>query len=89
MSVKRSYAEENHLPVNDAVKYLPRRKLFKFFFNNPGEAGCSQLPLEAAMKQLNTLGLKARGKAYITLLMYANIKNDTQRCGVTSVPIDR
>ena len=41
------------------------------------------------MEQLNTLGLKARGKAYITLLMYANIKNDTQRCGVTSVPIDR
>lgn len=89
MSVKRSYAEENHLPVNDAVKYLPRRKLFKFFFNNPGEAGSSQLPLEAAMEQLNTLGLKARGKAYITLLMYANIKNDTQRCGVISVPIDR
>lgn len=87
MAVTKAWAEELGLPVNGAVKHLHRRKLFQFFFNGLG-APSSSLPMEAAVKQMNALGLTPRGNCYITMYMYANIKTETQRCGVISIPID-
>lgn len=83
MTVLRSYAEEAGLPVNGAVKPLPRRRLFRFHFVG-GEEG---FPYEAAVRQLKALGLTPSGNAHVTMFMSANMKNATQRCGVISIPI--
>ena len=88
MSVPVSYAETYHLPVNGAVKRLPKRKLFQFYFNGIQEGYQRGLPYAAAVQQMQTLGLKPTGDIYVTLLMYANIKNTTERCGYFSIPID-
>ena len=89
MVVKRSYAEENHLPVNGAVKKLPKRKLFQFFFNGTEGTNDGVMPVDDALRQLERLGLSPvpGGNAYITLFMYANLKSAPQRCGVISIPI--
>ena len=89
MVVKRSYAEENHLPVNGAVKNLPKRKLFQFFFNGTERTNHGVMPVDDALRQLECLGLAPvpGGNAYITLFMYANLKSAPQRCGVISIPI--
>ena len=86
MAVSRNYAEETGLPVNGAVKCLPRRKLFRFFFNG-ATAPSSDFPLESAARQMTALGLTPKGSCYITVFMSANIKNSVQRCGVISIPI--
>lgn len=89
MVVKRSYAEENHLPVNGAVKNLPKQKLFQFFFNGTEGTNHGVMPVDDALRQLERLGLAPvpGGNAYITLFMYANLKSAPQRCGVISIPI--
>lgn len=87
--VKRSYAEENHLPLNGAIKLLPKRKLFQFFFNGNEGTSNGAMPLDDAIRQLERLGLTPAPaeNAYITLFMYANLKTTPQRCGVISIPI--
>ena len=88
MSIPVSYAETNHLPVNGAVKRLPKRKLFQFCFNGLGPGYHRGLPYAAAVEQMKTLGLRPSGNIYVTIFMYANIKNETERCGYFSIPID-
>lgn len=87
VAVTKAWAEELGLPINGAVKQLHRRKLFQFFFNGE-DTHSFQLPLAVAAKQMEALGLTPSGNCYITMFIYANIKNDTQRCGIISVPID-
>lgn len=84
MAVPRAYAEEIGLPVSDVVKLLPRRKLFRFCFNGGTSGG---FPYEAAVQQLKALGLAPSGNSYVTVYMYANMKNTPERCGVISIPI--
>lgn len=84
MSIPRAYAEEVGLPVNGAVKLLPRRKLFQFCFNG-GTSGA--FPYQAAVRQLKALGLSPSGNSYVTMYMYANMKTTPERCGVISIPI--
>ena len=89
MVVNRSYAERNHLPVNGAVKILPRRKLFQFCFNGLEGRNDGVMPVDDALRQLERLGLAPipGENAYITLFMYANLKSAPQRCGMISIPI--
>lgn len=87
MVVKRRDAEEMGLPVNGAVKCLPRRKLFQFFFNGTEEPDGSGIPLDAAWEKMRELNLSPAGNAYMTAFMCAGIQERPQRCGTLSIPI--
>lgn len=85
MVVDRQVAQQMDLPVNAAVKQLPKRKLFQYFFNDSKDVG---IPLEAACRKIGELGLTPRGNAYMTVFMKANIRNQPQRFGALSIPIE-
>lgn len=87
MVVKKSDAEEMGLPVNGAVKSLPRRKLFRFFFNDTREPDGTGIPLDAAWEKMRELNLSPAGNAYMTAYMCAGIQERPQRCGTISIPI--
>lgn len=86
MMVSGSFARKSGLPVNQAVKTLPGRKQFQFFFRGMEE--CPKLPLLPALEQLNKLGLTPTADAYSTIYLYGNLNQTPSRCGVISIPVD-
>lgn len=83
--VPQHTAQEIGLPVNGAVIPLPRKKIFQYSFMNQCEA--DPMPIDAAMRQVQQLGLHPNGNICVTIFMYANIRQNPQRCGRISIPI--
>lgn len=88
LMVSGEHARRTGLPVNQAVKRLPERKLFQFFFRGMEMEASPRLPLKQALEQLEELGLTATGDVYGTIFLYGNMKQNPRRCGVISIPID-
>ena len=84
--ISEAQAQKNGLPVNPAVKTLPKRKLFRFFFKVMGAD--FSFPMKMALEQLAKLGLTPTGDAYSTIFLYGNMNQSPSRCGVISIPID-
>lgn len=84
--ISKAQAQEIGLPVNPAVKTLPRRRLFQFYFK--GMDAEFSFPVKLALEQLNKLGLTPTADAYSTVFLYGNMNQSPSRCGVISIPID-
>ena len=87
LMISGTQARKIGLPVNQAVKTLPKRKLFRFFFKGMEEAGFS-FPVDLALEQLAKLGLTPTADAYSIIFLYGNMNQSPSRCGVISIPID-
>lgn len=83
--VPQRIAGEIALPVNDAVVPLPRKKIFQYSFINQNHS--SPMPVDDAMEKLRQMGLQPAGNICVTIFMYANIRHNSQRCGMISIPI--
>lgn len=83
--VPQRTAAEISLPVNDAVIPLPQKKIFQYSFVTQTEA--APMPIDDAVRKVQQLGLHPSGNICVTVFMCANIKHNSQRCGMISIPI--
>lgn len=88
---ERTFVENYKLPMNSVVKRLPGGKSFVYEFVNcvyGEEERMKGASLEEAMSILHRLGLKAKGEAYMVVLMYANTITTVEQTGYWIIPIE-
>lgn len=88
LMVSASQAQIIGLPVNQAVRVLPGRQLFQFFFKGMEMEQPPRISLKPALERLNKLGLTPTGDAYSTIFLYGNMNQTPSRCGMISIPVD-
>lgn len=90
--IPQSLAQKYGLPINGAVRTIPRRKwfLFDFAVSTPASNTAHFLfPMRALQEQLARLGLTPSGNIYKVILFHAHINGpELLHCGCFMVPIE-